>query len=41
MEENGASLTSFESELLMDRLDKNQDGVISYNEFIYEIAPQS
>lgn len=40
MEGNGKYLTLFESELLMQRLDKNQDGVVSYNEFLAEVSPK-
>lgn len=32
MQENGYLLTSFELDLLFDRLDKNQDGVVTFNE---------
>ena len=38
MEQNGKYMTLFESELLMQRLDKNQDGVVSYDEYLSEIA---
>ena len=36
----GKILTPFESEILFDKLDKNKDGVITYNEFLGEITPK-
>ena len=38
MNENGRYLTLFESELLFMRLDKDNDGVICYSEFLGEVA---
>jgi calmodulin len=38
MNDNGRYLTLFESELLFMRLDKDNDGVICYSEFLGEVA---
>lgn len=35
----GKILSPFELELLMNRFDKNNDGIISYNEFTEELVP--
>ena len=40
MSENGKFLQPSEIALLMEILDKNKDGLISYNEFLSEIAPK-
>lgn len=40
MEENGKFMNSYEIESLIERLDKNQDGLISYNEFLAEVSPR-
>ena len=40
MSENGKFLQPSEIALLMENLDKNKDGLISYNEFLSEIAPK-
>jgi Ca2+-binding EF-hand superfamily protein len=37
MQENGYGLTPFEQDSLFDRIDKNKDGRISFNEFIHEL----
>jgi Ca2+-binding EF-hand superfamily protein len=41
MQENGFYLTSFELEILFDRLDKNHDGKVTFNEFIHELIPKN
>jgi len=38
LQENGKMLQPFEIDLLIDRLDKDQDGMINYNEFVEEFA---
>jgi len=38
LQENGKILQPFEIDLLIDRLDKDQDGMINYNEFVEEFA---
>ena len=40
LEKNCIFLKPFETEILIDRFDKNQDGVINYNEFTEEISPK-
>ena len=40
LEKNCKFLQPFETEILIDRFDKNQDGMISYNEFADEICPK-
>ena len=40
MECNGKFMTMFEGELLMNKLDKNKDGIVSYDEFLLELSPQ-
>ena len=40
MEVNGKFMNPFEIKILIDRLDKNQDGIISYNEFLMEVCPK-
>ncbi len=40
MKDNSFYLTNFELDLLFERLDKNQDGKISFNEFIHELLPR-
>ncbi len=40
LEKNCVFLQPFETEILIDRFDKNQDGVINYNEFAEEIFPK-
>ncbi len=40
LEKNCKFLQPFETEILIDRFDKNQDGMISYNEFADEISPK-
>ena len=40
MEENGKFMNSYEIESLIERLDKNEDGLISYNEFLAEVSPK-
>jgi hypothetical protein len=37
MQENGYYLGQFEQDLLFNRIDKNKDGRISFNEFIHEL----
>ena len=39
MKKNKYRLTNKEIELLMDRFDKNKDGMIDYKEFLSEILP--
>jgi len=39
--ERNTFLTEKELHTLIDRLDKNKDGVISYSEFVHEIQPKS
>jgi len=41
IESNGFPVTSKEIASLMDRYDKNADGVITYQEFSDEIRPHS
>ena len=41
IESNGFPVTSKEIASLMDRYDKNADGVITYQEFSDEIKPHS
>ena len=38
LQQNGKILQPFEIDLLVDRLDKDQDGMINYNEFVEEFA---
>jgi len=38
LQQNGKFLQPFEIDLLVDRLDKDQDGMINYNEFVEEFA---
>ena len=40
LEKNCIFLQPFETEILIDRFDKNQDGMINYNEFAEEISPK-
>ena len=40
MEKNGKFLQPFETKLLIDKLDKDNDGIISYNEFMIELMPK-
>ena len=40
LEKNCIFLKPFETEILIDRFEKNQDGVINYNEFTEEISPK-
>ena len=40
LEKNCIFLKPFETEILIDRFDKNQDGVINCNEFTEEISPK-
>ena len=40
LEKNNKFLQPFETEILIDRFDKDQDGIITYNEFSSEIAPK-
>ncbi len=40
MEKNGKFLQPFEAKLLIDKLDKDNDGIISYNEFMIELMPK-
>jgi Ca2+-binding EF-hand superfamily protein len=37
---NGKKLCKYEIELLMDRFDKNKDGIIDFDEFFNEIKPK-
>lgn len=41
MKKNKYKLSNNEIELLMDRFDKNKNGMIEYKEFIIEISPIS
>ena len=41
MKKNKRNLTNKEIELLMDRFDKNKDGMIDYKEFLNEITPMN
>ena len=41
MKKNKHKLSNREIELLMDRFDKNKDGMIDYNEFLIEITPMN
>jgi Ca2+-binding EF-hand superfamily protein len=38
---NGYYLTTFELDLIFERLDRNKDGVITFNEFINELIPRN
>lgn len=38
--ENGKMINILDLDLLMSRLDKDQDGIISYNEFLAEMYPK-
>ena len=40
MKMNGRKLCHYEVELLMDRFDKNKDGIIDFDEFFNEIRPK-
>ena len=40
LEKNNKFLQPFETEILIDRFDKDQDGIITFNEFSSEIAPK-
>ena len=40
LEKNNKFIQPFESEILIDRFDKNNDGIINYNEFTDEITPK-
>ncbi|MCQ2816781.1 MAG: hypothetical protein MJ252_05895 [archaeon] len=37
---NGINLSIFEGQILMERLDKNKDGIVTYNEFLGEFTPK-
>ena len=41
MKKNKYILTNRENELLMERFDKNKDGLIDYKEFLNQISPIS
>ena len=41
MKKNKHSLSNGEIELLMERFDKNKDGMVDYKEFISEISPMN
>ena len=41
MKKNDYKLNNKEIELLMERFDKNKNGIIDYKEFMLEIAPIS
>ena len=40
METNGRKLYQYEVELLMERFDKNKDGIIDFDEFFNEVIPK-
>jgi Ca2+-binding EF-hand superfamily protein len=40
LEKNNKFIQPYENEILIDRFDKNNDGIINYNEFTDEITPK-
>jgi Ca2+-binding EF-hand superfamily protein len=40
METNGRKLCQYEIDLLMEKFDKNKDGLIDFDEFFSEISPK-
>lgn len=41
MNENGFYLTTFELDIIFERLDRNRDGLVTFNEFINELIPRN
>ena len=40
LQKNGKFVQPFEINLLFERFDKNNDGIVSYEEFVNEIQPK-